>query len=57
MERLRFWNFKNCYLDGSIPGNDWMVKKRPDCQLCGLPSTPEPQSGCFINNATQVEET
>lgn len=35
MERLRLWNFKSCYLDGSIPGNDWLVPKRPDCQLCG----------------------
>jgi molybdopterin/thiamine biosynthesis adenylyltransferase len=35
MGRLRTWNFKNCYLDGTIPGNDWLVPRRPDCKLCG----------------------
>jgi hypothetical protein len=35
MARLRCWNYKDVYLDGSIPGNDWQVKRRKDCQLCG----------------------
>lgn len=35
MERLRTWNYKHCYLDGSIPGNDWLVPRRLDCTLCG----------------------
>jgi molybdopterin/thiamine biosynthesis adenylyltransferase len=34
MARLRCWNYKDVYLDGSIPGNDWQVKRREDCQLC-----------------------
>jgi adenylyltransferase/sulfurtransferase len=34
MERRRCWNFKSVYLDGSIPGSDWQVERREDCQLC-----------------------
>ena len=37
MDRLRTWNFKNCYLDGTIPGNDWLVPRRPNCPLCCTP--------------------
>jgi len=44
MERLRTWNFKNCYLDGTIPGNDWMVPRRPDCKLCGTPQDHPPDT-------------
>jgi molybdopterin/thiamine biosynthesis adenylyltransferase len=36
MERKRFWNYKAVYLDRSIPGNDWQVERRTDCQLCGV---------------------
>jgi adenylyltransferase/sulfurtransferase len=35
MERKRFWNYKDEYLDGSVPGNAWQVEKRKECQLCG----------------------
>jgi sulfur carrier protein ThiS adenylyltransferase len=35
MPRLRTWNYKSVYLDGSIPGNDWQVQRREDCALCG----------------------
>ena len=35
MERKRFWNYKDEYLDGSVPGNSWQVEKRKECQLCG----------------------
>jgi molybdopterin/thiamine biosynthesis adenylyltransferase len=41
MDRLRTWCFKNVYLCGSIPGNDWMVDRRKDCPLC---STPQEQA-------------
>jgi hypothetical protein len=34
MKRLRCWNYKHVYLDGSVPGNDWQVAPRADCQLC-----------------------
>jgi molybdopterin/thiamine biosynthesis adenylyltransferase len=34
MERLRTWNYKHCYLDGTIPGKDWLVPRRLDCPLC-----------------------
>jgi molybdopterin/thiamine biosynthesis adenylyltransferase len=45
MERLRTWNYKNVYLDGTIPGNDWLVPRRPDCKLCGHTSpTDAPQT-------------
>jgi molybdopterin/thiamine biosynthesis adenylyltransferase len=37
MSRLRTWNFKNAYLCGTIPGNDWLVSRRPNCPLCGTP--------------------
>jgi hypothetical protein len=35
MPRKRSWNYKDEYLDGSIPGNAWQVEKREDCTLCG----------------------
>jgi molybdopterin/thiamine biosynthesis adenylyltransferase len=35
MPRKRSWNYKDEYLDGSIPGNAWQVEKREDCKLCG----------------------
>jgi molybdopterin/thiamine biosynthesis adenylyltransferase len=35
--RLRTYNYKHCYLDGTIPGKDWLVPRRPDCALCGTP--------------------
>ena len=34
MKRLRCWNYKQVYLDGSIPGFDWQVVRREDCKLC-----------------------
>jgi molybdopterin/thiamine biosynthesis adenylyltransferase len=34
MKRVRCWNYKQVYLDGSIPGNDWNVDRRDDCKLC-----------------------
>jgi len=34
MKRLRTWNFKSCYLDGTIPGSDSMIEKREGCKLC-----------------------
>jgi molybdopterin/thiamine biosynthesis adenylyltransferase len=34
MKRLRTWNFKSCYLDGTIPGSDSMIEKRGNCKLC-----------------------
>jgi molybdopterin/thiamine biosynthesis adenylyltransferase len=34
MKRLRCWNYKQVYLDGSIPGNDWKIDRREDCKLC-----------------------
>jgi molybdopterin/thiamine biosynthesis adenylyltransferase len=37
MDRLRTWNYKHCYLDGTIPGKDWLVPRRVDCPLCGVP--------------------
>jgi molybdopterin/thiamine biosynthesis adenylyltransferase len=43
MDRLRTWNYKNVYLDGTIPGNDWLVPKRPECPLCGI-SNDHPQT-------------
>jgi molybdopterin/thiamine biosynthesis adenylyltransferase len=36
MQRLRVWNYKDCYLDGSIPDNNWQVERRKECQLCGV---------------------
>jgi molybdopterin/thiamine biosynthesis adenylyltransferase len=37
MERLRTWSYKHCYLDGTIPGKDWLVPRSQDCPLCGTP--------------------
>jgi molybdopterin/thiamine biosynthesis adenylyltransferase len=34
MDRLRTWGFKTVYLDGTVPGNDWIVPRRQDCKLC-----------------------
>ena len=34
MKRLRTWNFKSCYLDGTIPGSDSIIEKRINCKLC-----------------------
>jgi adenylyltransferase/sulfurtransferase len=34
-DRLRTWNYKTVYLDGTIPGKDWMVPRRQDCKICG----------------------
>jgi molybdopterin/thiamine biosynthesis adenylyltransferase len=34
MKRLRCWNFKSLYLDGSVPGFDCVIEKREDCKLC-----------------------
>jgi hypothetical protein len=34
MQRKRFWNHKHIFLDGSIPGWDSNIAKRPDCKLC-----------------------
>ena len=42
MARKRFWNYKDEYLDGSIPGNTWRIERREDCKLCGSPCV-EPQ--------------
>jgi molybdopterin/thiamine biosynthesis adenylyltransferase len=48
MDRLRTYNYKHVYLDGSVPGKDWLVPKRPDCPLCT-----ETQAECYANNAMQ----
>jgi len=43
MDRLRTYNYKHCYLDGSVPGKDWVVPRRSDCPLCGTPQVqPQP---------------
>jgi molybdopterin/thiamine biosynthesis adenylyltransferase len=34
MNRLRFWNYKDVFLDGSVPGSDRNIMKREDCPLC-----------------------
>lgn len=34
MERLRLWNYKDEYLDGSIPGRALTIARREDCVLC-----------------------
>jgi hypothetical protein len=44
MQRLRLWNYKAVYLDGSVPGMDWQVDRRTDCQLCGE------TGGCVVIN-------
>jgi molybdopterin/thiamine biosynthesis adenylyltransferase len=45
MERLRTWNYKHCYLDGTIPGKDWLVPRSQDCPLCVTPQDqPQTQS-------------
>jgi adenylyltransferase/sulfurtransferase len=36
MQRPRSWNYKDVFLDGSIPGRDWLVARREDCTLCGV---------------------
>jgi molybdopterin/thiamine biosynthesis adenylyltransferase len=50
MQRLRTWNYKHVYLDGTIPGKDWLVPRRPDCPLCT-----ETQAVCYGNTAVQSE--
>jgi len=44
MERLRTWNYKHCYLDGTIPGKDWLVPRSQDCPLCGTPQDQSPDT-------------
>jgi hypothetical protein len=34
MKRLRVWNYKSVFLDGTIPGSDSLIKKRQNCKLC-----------------------
>jgi molybdopterin/thiamine biosynthesis adenylyltransferase len=34
MKRLRAWNYKSIFLDGTIPGSDWVIERRKDCKLC-----------------------
>jgi len=34
MKRLRVWNYKSIFLDGTIPGFDCMIEKREGCKLC-----------------------
>ena len=34
MKRLRTWGYKDIFLDGTIPGADSRVEKRPNCKLC-----------------------
>jgi len=56
MDRLRTWNYKNVYLDGTIPGNDWLVPRRPDCTLCSSEHT-EKQAVCSLTAATPTGKT
>jgi molybdopterin/thiamine biosynthesis adenylyltransferase len=41
MERPRFWNYKDIFLDGSVPGSDRTISRRTDCQLCSVPDAAE----------------
>jgi sulfur carrier protein ThiS adenylyltransferase len=34
MKRLRCWNYKSIFLDGTIPGSDCKIARREDCALC-----------------------
>jgi molybdopterin/thiamine biosynthesis adenylyltransferase len=34
MKRLRVWNYKSIFLDGTVPGFDCVIEKRKDCKLC-----------------------
>jgi molybdopterin/thiamine biosynthesis adenylyltransferase len=34
MKRLRVWNYKSVFLDGTIPGSDWLIDIRKECKLC-----------------------
>lgn len=34
MKRLRVWNYKSVFLDGTIPGSDSLIEARQDCKLC-----------------------
>jgi molybdopterin/thiamine biosynthesis adenylyltransferase len=34
MKRLRVWNYKSIFLDGTIPGSDSLIEARQDCKLC-----------------------
>jgi molybdopterin/thiamine biosynthesis adenylyltransferase len=36
MERMRFWNYKDIFLDGSVPGSDRTISRRADCRLCSV---------------------
>jgi molybdopterin/thiamine biosynthesis adenylyltransferase len=53
MERPWLYQYKTIHLDG-FPGKDWLVKKRPDCLLCGV-SIDETLSGCCVNNTPPAE--
>ena len=44
MERLRCWNYKHVYLDGSVPDIAWSVPRRLDCPLCGVTRDDVPQT-------------
>jgi len=35
MDRKRFWNYKDMFLDGSVPDNTWMIVREDICRLCG----------------------
>jgi molybdopterin/thiamine biosynthesis adenylyltransferase len=52
MPRIRTWNYKHCYLDGTIPGKDWLVPRRQDCPLC---STPQDQAHTPIHSGQSEE--
>jgi hypothetical protein len=41
MDRKRFWNYKDIFLDGSVPGSDRTISRRADCQLCSVPDAAE----------------
>jgi molybdopterin/thiamine biosynthesis adenylyltransferase len=34
MKRLRVWNYKSVFLDGTIPGSDSLIEARKECKLC-----------------------
>jgi molybdopterin/thiamine biosynthesis adenylyltransferase len=34
MKRLRVWNYKSIFLDGTVPGFDCVIEKRKGCKLC-----------------------
>ena len=53
MNRLRLWNYKDIFLDGSVPGRDFNVTPRKDCRLCQQADPPNSRS----NHENRSEES